>query len=100
MSRKRGMGLMPVLAIAALVVMPAVAEATPQFQINGDLAGTAHQHVVQYGTLTLKSGQVGEWKCRVIAERKKDTPPSAALRVFPGQRKRSPQQATASTFAK
>jgi hypothetical protein len=45
----------------------AAASATPQFSINGALAGAAKQNVVQYGTLALDSTFLGEWKCRVIA---------------------------------
>jgi len=67
MSRKRAVGLMPVLAIAALVLMPAVAQATPQFRINGFLAGATKQSVVQFGTLTLDNKLLGEFKCKVIA---------------------------------
>jgi hypothetical protein len=67
MSKKLLTGLAPLVVVAVLSVIPTVAQATPQFRINGNLVGTAHQHIVQYGTLTLKSGFSGEWKCKVIA---------------------------------
>jgi hypothetical protein len=67
MSKKVLKGLAPVVAAAAFSAMPAVAQATPQFQINGVLAGTAEQDVVQFGTMTLHSSILGDFKCRVLA---------------------------------
>jgi hypothetical protein len=58
---------MVALVGAALLALPSVAQATPQFHINGTLAGSATQNVVAYGTLTLDSQRFGEWKCKVIA---------------------------------
>jgi hypothetical protein len=60
-------GLAAALTVAAFLAAPAVAPATPQFRINGTLAGAAKQNVVQYGTLTLENAFVGEWKCSVLA---------------------------------
>ena len=61
--QKRLLSLLAAASVAVILATPAVAQATPQFQINGNLAGTAHQ---QYGALTLKSALFGEWKCRVL----------------------------------
>jgi hypothetical protein len=67
MSKKLLVGLAPVVAVAALSVMSAVAQATPQFRINGVLAGTAQQNVTEYGTLTLQTRIIGEFKCKILA---------------------------------
>jgi hypothetical protein len=66
MSKKLLMGLVSVLAVAAFAV-PAVAQAAPQFRVNGVLAETAKQNVTEYGTLTLTNQLVGEFKCKIVA---------------------------------
>jgi hypothetical protein len=61
------------LVVAALLSLPAVASATPQWLSNGrlvgsgGLAGIEKQGVVQFGTLALQSKVFGEFKCKIIA---------------------------------
>jgi hypothetical protein len=64
---RRFRGLTVALAATALFALPAGAHATPQFRINGTLAGTAKQNVVQFGTLKLHNALYGEWTCKVLA---------------------------------
>jgi hypothetical protein len=59
-------GLASVAALGAFSMSPAVAQATPQFRINGVLAGAGKTNVVQFGTITMKSPFFGEIKCKVI----------------------------------
>jgi hypothetical protein len=60
-------GLVIALTVAILFVAPAVASATPQFRINGVLAGPATHNVVAVGSLTMNNKLFGEWKCKVLA---------------------------------
>jgi hypothetical protein len=67
MSRKRPLiSLACVAALAAFSVTPALAQATPQFHINGVRVGASKQNVVQLGTITMKSPFWGELKCNVL----------------------------------
>jgi hypothetical protein len=60
------MSFSSVAALAAFSITPAAAQATPQFHINGMLAGATPQNVVQFGTITMKSPFWGEIKCNVL----------------------------------
>jgi hypothetical protein len=51
----------------ALAIGPGVAQATPQFRLNGVLVGPNKQNVVQFGTITMHSPVFGEIKCNVLA---------------------------------
>jgi hypothetical protein len=64
---KRLQGLVAALVMAALLAAPAVASATPQWRMNGVLAGETRQNVVQFGALTLQSKLLGEFQCKIIA---------------------------------
>jgi hypothetical protein len=67
MSRKRLLiGFASVATLAACSVAPVVAQAAPQFRVNGVLAGASKQNVVQVGTITMKSPFWGEMKCNVL----------------------------------
>jgi hypothetical protein len=66
MSKKlRGL-LVPMLAAAACVAVPAVAQAEPEFHVNGLVQSTVHQNATQFGTLTMKSPFWGTITCKVI----------------------------------
>jgi hypothetical protein len=66
MSKKlRGL-LVPVLAAAACCAVPAVAQAEPEWHVNGILATATHQNATQWGTLTMKSTFWGTITCKVI----------------------------------
>jgi hypothetical protein len=68
MSRKRLLiSFASVAALAAFSVTSAVAQAAPQFHIDGPLMrlGTA-QNAVLYGTMTISSVVLGEIKCDVL----------------------------------
>jgi hypothetical protein len=67
LARKRLLGAAAASALAMLFVLPAMARATPQFRINGVLAGPATHDVVAVGSLTMDNKMFGEWKCKVIA---------------------------------
>jgi hypothetical protein len=67
MSKKLQMGLASVLAVAACICAPAVAQATPQWYVNGLLQGTSKQNVIVFGTLTMTNEKFGTWKCKVVA---------------------------------
>jgi len=56
-----------VVTVAIVFAAPAVASATPQWWMNGALAGTTKQNAVQLGTLTMNQINFGEWKCSVLA---------------------------------
>jgi hypothetical protein len=66
MSIKLLKGLAPILAVAALAVAPAVAQAEPQFLVNGKLAGASHQNVTEFGNVTFTSPIFGEFTCKII----------------------------------
>lgn len=66
MSKKLRRGLAGVLAIAALVVVPAVAQATPKFYVNGVLAGEAKSGVTQFGKLVMSNSFAGEFTCTIL----------------------------------
>jgi hypothetical protein len=68
MSKKVQMGLAAVLAVAVCAGAPAMAQATPQFKVNGNLLGTQKQAVILFGNLTLKNKMFGEWKCKIVAD--------------------------------
>jgi hypothetical protein len=66
MSNKlRGL-LVAMLAAAACVAVSAVAQAEPQFHVNGVAQSTAHQNVTQFGELKMKSLFWGSITCKVI----------------------------------
>jgi hypothetical protein len=67
MRRKRLQGLVAALVVAVPLAAPTVASATPQWLLNGVLAGPTKQNVTQFGTLTLQSKFFGEFKCKIIA---------------------------------
>jgi hypothetical protein len=67
LARRRFQALMVALAGAALLALPAAAQATPRWFINGVLAGSTKQNVVAVGTLTMDNKLFGEWKCKVLA---------------------------------
>ena len=57
---------MTALAVAIALAMPALAQAAPQFHINGNLVGATQQSAVGFGTLTLSNSRFGEFKCKVL----------------------------------
>jgi hypothetical protein len=68
MSKKVQLGLVAVLAVAACAGAPAMAQATPQFKVNGNLLGTPKKGVIVFGNLSLKNKMFGEWKCKIVAD--------------------------------
>jgi hypothetical protein len=67
MSKKlRGL-LVPMLAVAAVCAVPAVAQAEPKWHVNGTLIGPEKINVTEWGTLTMKSPLWGEISCKVLA---------------------------------
>jgi hypothetical protein len=67
MSTKRLIGLAPVLAVAALVAMPGVAQAAPRVFINGAPATTKHEPGFSFGKITLKNSEIKELTCENFA---------------------------------
>jgi hypothetical protein len=70
MSKKLSVAIGVLLAVGAIVVIPAVAQAAePEFKINGALAGEGKTDLTYFspGTLTFNSPFLGEIKCKVIA---------------------------------
>jgi hypothetical protein len=49
-----------------LFAAPAVASATPQWFINGNLAGAKHEVVLGYGTLTMENKSLGRVRCQTL----------------------------------
>jgi len=71
MSRKKLLGLVPLLAIAAFAVTPVAAQAvTPRLFVNGVEVGTGTepnpQPVISWGILTLKNAELGLVKCENV----------------------------------
>jgi hypothetical protein len=66
MSKRRLIGFAPIVTVATLSLLPALAQAAPQFHSNGVLAGASKQSVVQFGTITMKNPFFGEIKCHVL----------------------------------
>jgi hypothetical protein len=67
MAKKLLRGLAPVLAVAALGMVPAVAQASPKFFINGKLAESKHESIVNFGKITLENHFLGKIKCENLA---------------------------------
>ena len=67
MAKKLPMAFAPALAVAALVLMPAIAQASPKFFINGIAAGAKHEAIVQYGPISLENHFLGKIKCQNLA---------------------------------
>jgi hypothetical protein len=66
------MGLTLALAVGASTVTAAataaVAQAEPQFRINGQPAGTKHEPVIESGHLLLSNKLLGQFNCRTVAD--------------------------------
>jgi hypothetical protein len=52
--------------VVALSAMPAVAQATPRWFINSNLAGAKPEGVASWGTLTLENHFIGKLRCETI----------------------------------
>jgi hypothetical protein len=65
-SKRLLIGLASSVAAVAVSVAPAPAQATPQFRINGALAGTGKQNAVVSGSTTIDNALLGEIKCDVL----------------------------------
>jgi hypothetical protein len=63
MPKKLLVGLAPVLAVGALLAMPALSGANPHVFINGKKAGTKHELGFAFGVITLKNAALAELKC-------------------------------------
>jgi hypothetical protein len=66
-SKKLLMGLAPIVAVAALSVMPAVAQGAPRWFINGKLAEAKQEALVAQGAITLQNQLLGKINCLAIA---------------------------------
>ena len=66
MPRKLFAGLAPLVAAATLFAAPAAAQ-TPQFKVNGVLAGLTKINVTEFGKLTFTNSFIGEFKCPILA---------------------------------
>jgi hypothetical protein len=68
MSKGRLIGLAPIVAVATLSVVPALAQAAPQFQINGVpvLRLGSKQNVLLSGSMTINNAFLGAIKCDVL----------------------------------
>src|SRR5271167_1324638 len=66
-SKKLVMGLAPVIAVAAVFVMPALAQGAPRWFINGKLAEAKHEALVAQGAITLQNQLLGKINCQTIA---------------------------------
>jgi hypothetical protein len=64
MFKKRLAGLAPGLVLAALIGMPAVAQAAPKWFIDGKLAQTEHEPTLSSGIVELKNAQLKPITCR------------------------------------
>ena len=67
MAKKLLMGLAPVLVVAALVMTPAMAQASPKFYINGKLARNETRTDRQLRRDTLENHFLGKIKCQNLA---------------------------------
>ena len=67
-TKKLPMAFAPALVVAALAMMlPAIAQASPKFLINGVAAGAKHEAIIQYGPITLENHFLGKIKCQNLA---------------------------------
>jgi hypothetical protein len=66
MAKKLLVGLAPALVVALLLI-PAVAQATPKFYINYVQAGKKHEPNVIYGQIELQNHFLGKIKCQNLA---------------------------------
>lgn len=56
-----------VLGVASALAMPAVAQASPKFFVNGVKVGTAKTGLINYGEIELKNAVLGNIKCQNLA---------------------------------
>jgi hypothetical protein len=66
-SRKVLLRLALVLGVASALAMPAIAQASPKFFVNGIKATETKQGLVNYGEIELQNGVLGKVKCSNLA---------------------------------